>query len=118
MRDRLIELIKEVKFAPFKDGGGLDVSVKHQLPEHAFKAIADHLLAEGVIVPPVKQGQTIYYIHECVDRVYEGEVTSFVYVSSANSFGIHYDGGYGIFGRDVFLTREEAEKAIAERREK
>ena len=77
--------------------------------------IADHLLANGVIVPPCKVGQTVYYLHEYVNRVYEGEVTSFIYVSDTNRFGIHYDGGYGIFGRYVFLTREEAEKALAER---
>lgn len=75
--------------------------------------LVDALIAEGVIVPPCKVGDTVYYIHEGVDRVYEGELTSFVYVSNTNSFGIHYDGGYGIFGRYVFLTREEAEKALA-----
>ena len=56
----------------------------------------------------------MYYIHEWGGRVYEGEVTSFVYVSSTNSFGIHYDGGYGIFGRYVFLTKEEAEAKLKE----
>lgn len=68
-----------------------------------------------LIVPPCKVGDTVYYLHEYVNRVYEGEVTSFIYVSDTNRFGIHYDGGYGIFGRYVFLTREEAEKALAER---
>ena len=101
MRYRLIDLLQSV---PTDYEGNVGIC-----------AIADHLLANGVIVPPCKVGQTIYYIHEGVDRGYEGEVTSFVYVSDTNSFGIHYDGGYGVFGRYVFLTREEAEKALAER---
>ena len=79
--------------------------------------IADHLLANGVIVPPCNVGDVVYYTHVGVDRVYEGEVTGFVYVSNNNSFGIHYDGGYGVFGRYVFLTREEAEAEIAVRKE-
>ncbi len=49
-KKQIVEWIKEVKFAPFPDGGGLDVSVKHQLPDHAIEAIADHLLACGVTV--------------------------------------------------------------------
>ena len=48
---KIIELMKEVKFKPFPNGCGLDVSVKHQLPDHAFEAIATHLLANGVTIP-------------------------------------------------------------------
>lgn len=49
-REQLIALMKEVVFPAFP-GGGLDVSVANQLPEHAFEAIAEHLIANGVTIP-------------------------------------------------------------------
>lgn len=103
-REKLIELLKSSsQYVNECDG--------------LVERIADHLLANGVIVPPCKVGDTVYYIHEGGYRVYEGKVTNFIYVANTKSFGIHYDGGYGIFGRYVFLSREEAEKALASRRE-
>lgn len=47
MRDRLIELIQN-------SVGGC--------ARHWAEIIADHLLAEGVIVPPCKVGDTVYCI--------------------------------------------------------
>lgn len=114
MRDRLIDLLKQADFDYTAEC--CEISENGSLPYPPLEErFAANLLANGVIVPPVKVGQTVYYLHEYVNRVYEGEVTSFIYVSDTNRFGIHYDGGYGIFGRYVFLTREEAEKALAER---
>ena len=48
MKQRLITLMKSVKFPPFP-GGNCDVRVEHQLPEHAFDAIADTIIADGFI---------------------------------------------------------------------
>ena len=73
---------------------------------------ADHLLKNGIIVPPCKVGDTVYYFYKDGGKVYEGEVTSFVYVSDTKSFSIHCDGVYGRYGRYFFLTREEAEQAL------
>ena len=78
--------------------------------------IAERLIDEGVIVPPCKVGDTVYYMHNGGGRVYEGVVTSFIYVSDTKSFVIHCDGCHGKYGQYVFLTREEAEAALAERR--
>lgn len=111
-REKLIELLLSC------DKSNDVLSCFHERPrkKQASVIIADHLLANGIIVPPCKVGDTVYYIHEGGYRVYEGKVTNFIYVANTKSFGIHYDGGYGIFGRYVFLKREEAEKALAERR--
>lgn len=46
-RDRMIALMKEVRFPPFP-GGGLDVNVADQLPDHAFEAVVEHLMANGI----------------------------------------------------------------------
>ena len=79
--------------------------------------IAERLIEDGgIIAPPCKVGDTVYYMHNGGGRVYEGVVTSFIYVSDTKSFGIHCDGIYGKYGVYVFPTREEAEAALAERR--
>ena len=85
------------------------------------ESIADYLLANGVIVPPCKVGDTVYEICErrrsgkwqkaIVERVVHGieigidkiltarcGTTTYVYLSR--------------LGETVFLTREEAEKAL------
>jgi len=46
MKERLIAVMKSVKFPPFP-GGDDDVRVEHQLPDHAFEAIAEAILADG-----------------------------------------------------------------------
>ena len=107
-RERLIKLIYEAL---------LDMSGKYiGDPTARCESIADYLLDHGVIVPPRKVGDTVYYMHNGGGRVYEGVVTSFIYVSDTKSFGIHCDGIYGKYGVYVFPTREEAEAALAERR--
>lgn len=115
MRERLIELIKEVKYTPFKDGCGLDVSVEHQLPDHAFEAIADRLLAEGVVVPICKVGDKVYQTDGI--RIYESTIREITYCT--NNVLI-YDTEKVCFDKtaihkSIFLTKEEAEQALAER---
>lgn len=55
LKERLITLMKEVKFPSFP-GGGLDVLVGNQLPEHAFETIADNLIANGVVMKGTGKG--------------------------------------------------------------
>jgi hypothetical protein len=128
MRDRLIELLQ--------DNSYLDV-----LDDEHWLLAAEQLLAEGVIVPPCKVGDTLWKIEDVWhldDRAtwkyhYEKEILEFMVRSisiSCNSKGvwtkkiricevkngktinyqrnIEFDG----IGKSVFLTREEAEKAL------
>ena len=102
MRDRLIELIQD-------SVGGC--------ARHWAELIADHLLAEGVIVPPCKVGQTVYCIR------YDKARKPFVKPLGVLSVTICGKGEFTIFttredmlGKTVFLTKEEAERAL-ERRE-
>lgn len=107
-RERLIKLlderiaIQECSFSPDKT--------------LTTDQLADYLLDRGIIAPPCKVGDTVYYMYKGGGRVYEGVVTSFIYVSDTKSFVIHCDGCHGKYGQYVFLTREEAEAALAERR--
>ena len=95
-RDRLIELLTKEVARP-----------------KAY-ALADHLLANGVIVPPCKVGQTIYYIS--FGKVYKSKCHAIT--QHKNSLQIHlydYDGDKAIYpAKKVFLTKEEAERALKE----
>lgn len=117
MRDRLIELIKE-------GNGGYHFN--------SLELIADHLLANGVIVPPVSiVGQTVYIpwnyggakgITFCeVTHIITDYKKSYVrtnFSTDDEGFWEAFNGGqfaFEDFGKIVFTTREEAEKALAER---
>ena len=76
---------------------------------------ADYLLENGVIVPPCKVGDTVYYI--CFGKIYKGKCHAIT--RHENSLQIHlydYDGDNASFASDsVFPTRNEAENALAKK---
>lgn len=108
-RERLIDLMIEAKRTEPETGSFTDY-------------LADYLLAHGVVVLPCKVGDKVYLIS--FNEITSCTVTSIDY----NSWGIptklfleksEYN-GFGIFSmqctdKTIFLTREEAEKALKER---
>ena len=106
MRDRLIELIEDCGKTQMPMIEGLELWADE---------IADYLLANGVIVPPCKVGDTVY-----------------VLVNWCDYTNCHFDGCAGCkncndkgiverkfnyshlneIGKTVFLTREEAEAKL------
>ena len=108
-RERLIELIR------FGYGKGRANENVKQIEE----TIADYLLANGVIVPPCKVGDTVYNIDgECVSDsvVIECKIdecaTGF---KSQTYYGEEMEFDDYEIGKCIFLTREEAKKALKER---
>lgn len=115
MRDRLIELHRNA-FLHLLD------------TEKPFTHAnyADFLLANGVIVPPCKVGQTVYVIIDMDNparRMLECKVISISIEEASIYFQFktfkEYLYRYGMFniddiGKTVFLTREEAEQALKE----
>ena len=95
-----------------------------------YEEFADHLLANGVIVPPCKVGTTLFFLYntpyadkpDLTPRIYKTTDWYFevdkagivINTSDIHSFNKVYD---YVLGKTVFLTREEAEKALAERSE-
>ena len=67
--------------------------------------LADYLLEHGVIVLPCKAGDTLY----CESAI-KGHIT---YLKAPDPEWIFEN--KEIFGKEIFLTREEAEKALKER---
>lgn len=118
MRDRLIELI-----ADFTE----DLSARDLHKADFDEKFADHLLAEGVIVPPCKVGDTVYKtlitddtnepaIWEIIIKY--GEIDMRAVSEKSYLIGRIKDTHCGVdisfceFGKNAFLTREEAEKAL------
>ena len=120
MRDRLIELIRD------------SIHILHGCFE---EIIADHLLANGVVVPPCKVGDTVYFI-QC-KQIFEGRVIlirPFIHKDHTNFHGNvlyecinpFYDDGrtmehqisvvFKEYGENTiaYLTREEAEAKLKE----
>ena len=114
-RERLIELL-------FECVDGNKEAIKRSIYGPLTSKIADHLLLYGVIVPPCKVGDMVYEIYnnkvikgkaECVEVVVEENCTQ--YIAGVRFFDhISMIKGFA-FGETVFLTKEEAEKALAER---
>ena len=109
-RERLIELISQIQYM-----GGLE------------SRLAEHLLANGVIVPPCNIDDILYY-----PWVYDG--TSGIAILEVSCIKIYVQGRCLVFyedaesdmpmpncftiedfGKTVFLTKEEAENALKER---
>ena len=129
-RERLIELLKKAPYG----ANAITLSDKHK--DSILGEIADYLLENGVIVPPVSLGDKIYEIISPKDRepYFITATVCAVHIAdgSRNSCqrkresyiiaecpGTKYVHKYPIskFGKTVFLTREEAEKALEESEE-
>lgn len=132
MRDRLLELLHKNSW-------------DYLLCEANIKLLADHLIANGVIVPPCKVGDTVYVISETrakeakVDGLQidsRSHISIFVcFECDENCEGCPFEAWsqsycgewdcnnqYGFaeikvddFGKTVFLTKKEAEQALKER---
>lgn len=114
MRDRLIELLDNSECVA-------DIST--------FEELADHLLANGVIVPPCKVGDTVYYVKEnsniisiimCEVEALHYAIRSYARIRPCvqrwiGNQSVYYKVAFSSFGKTVFLSREDAEKALEER---
>jgi hypothetical protein len=79
-------------------------------------ALAEHLIANGVIVPPCKVGQTVYsFAYPRTDIIVIDEETVEDCHFIVETDECYYD--ERDIGRTVFLTKEQAEQKLKELRE-
>ena len=119
MRERLIELIEKGQFNYYASNGSNGIGHNEY--------IADYLLANGVIVPPCKVGDTVYIAQKPhtsfpLKKVVEGTIISihlheFGLLSRAffDTKEVHCCRDYNFereLGKTVFLTKEEAEAEL------
>ncbi len=109
MRDRLIEILEKADL----DFGEHSAWCAFENSYCCF--IADQLLADGVIVPPCKVGDTLWIVGEH-RGVYGAKVRVFFFNENGVEYirTTHCDIHPSELGKTVFLTREKAEKALGE----
>jgi hypothetical protein len=120
MRDRLVELIVDAENAVYQEK-------PYFTDTERIGRVADHILAEGIIVPPCKVGQTVYVLtYDSPTGIEKSRVKRMVLKELQDGTTIKIivpcvfdDWGKAVrefypedFGKTVFLTREEAEKAL------
>ena len=116
MKNRLIDLLKDFR-TPICEG------IDAKLPD--VEGLANYLIDKGVIVPPCKVGDTIFGVVVKSNHIYSAQVVGFhlgkfptLRGHKRNEYLVCYS-GYCLrhididkIGKTVFLTREEAEKAL------
>ena len=134
MRDRLIEIFKKTDYSIFPNTTA-NANLANQFSEHALNDIVDKLLENGVIVPPCKVGDKVWFVERRFhynlktfrEFVCEGYVKAIKVSMKPMKITIEYpiaddpkarckgaDWSAGSIGKTVFLTREEAEQALKE----
>ena len=117
-RERLIELLMQGELEADKQG-----VFNCSRSEWKAEIIADFLLESGVRVLPVKVGDTIYEIHERRKgnewvKIISERVVHGVEIGVGGCMTARCGTTVSVFlsnlGETVFLTREEAEKALRE----
>jgi hypothetical protein len=117
-RERLIELIQ---------------NAVNGCARHWAEVIADHLLANGVIAPPCKVGDTVYSFCDVFGAILPYVVQNFgvgfmgkdrqnywfweatSHATETDELLDEIDFDLDDIGKTVFLTKEEAEQALKER---
>lgn len=121
-RERLVELLKEVVAIQRSSFGPDDPS---------YETVAGYLLANGVIVPPCKIGDTVWVANLTRQQVFPNKVHG-IYLAGeskySNTMRLEYTNQFGEksyrkfkwaqFGKNVFLTEEEALAACAAKNNK
>ena len=123
-RERLVELLEEA-----------DQKVQEYILENDHmdwipkakelsEVRADYLLTNGVIVPPCKVGDKVFYVHEVCDEncdeyldISVGECEGISMQKEGLWIYCRYEDGLTYWhrsGETVFLTKEEAEQALKE----
>lgn len=117
-RDRLIELLQNSPYLDVLDGGF----------GYGYDKAADHLLANGVVVPPCKVGDILFCIFsdKSIDKIYThieacrvNEIMFFgsdSFVFGVREINRHYNHN-AVLGKNAFKTFEEAEAKWKKERE-
>ena len=111
MRDRLIEIIGDKPFTTEYERYD-----SFEWAEH----FADHLIANGVVVPPCKVGQTVWFIrksglrNELIETTVEKIISKKGGIFLKLACNSMYETSCNSIGKTVFLTKDQAEQKLKE----
>ena len=121
MRDRLVELIYEARKE--WDVYFNDCLLKGETRTKDLTGfIADHLIENGVIVPPCKVGDTLYRVVDMSHTACNSFVDDFPIkvepysIIYENMMGHYASIPFEQFGKTIFLTKDQAEQKLKEMR--
>lgn len=134
MRDRLVELLKQIEF-DFIEECSVCLEDDYKCLPILEEFFADHIIENGVILPPCKVGDKVYCINTFFQndpRINVCEIDAIHITSGKNKLG-HKKPSYALvrdtnmkqlssriyfenFGKTVFLTKEQAEQKLKEMR--
>lgn len=122
-RERLVELLNEATF------GVNTQTLADHLKKETIERVADYLMSNNVVVLPCKVGDNVFFLH--YGEICEATVVNVEYnyytnpqewvtveyrseVICTNRYKTRID---LMFGKTVFLSREEAENVLKERKD-
>ena len=111
MRDRLVELVETAKKEWWEKSG------RYQTSKAEADYIADHLIENGVVVPPCKVGGTVYITYG--NEVTKGVLTRIVRDNLFTFYDVWVENErytYTVGDEEIFLTKSEAEATLKEMR--
>ncbi len=125
MRERLIKLLKQAEIQQILNAVCGDIDSLIDSPRGA-EFIADYLLENGVVLLPCKAGDAVYIVDRTSDSVVSGIITHFEYNLYTTPKEwitvVSNELWYGkteirnridlLIGKTVFLSREDAERAL------
>lgn len=113
MRDRLIELLKQAEKQQSLNAVCGDIDSLIDSPKGA-EFIADYLLANGGIVLPCKVGDRVWAIrkYKGVSHPQESVVSDMYFTRNMELMIVVKYVARGIWGKTVFRTKQEAERAL------
>ena len=110
MRDRLIELLEQAESICDERSTCFNCVGYGKGRECKLHLYADYLLANGVIVPPCKVGDTVYCI---IKEHVPDDDYRMSWHNETNILERKFTlSMIELFGKTVFLTKEEAERAL------
>lgn len=117
MRDKLKDLFKRIQYTPSPEQT-MKANLGNRFTEYALNCIVDDLITNGVMLPPCKVGDTVYFIPKYITNWIHDDVEyikitkdSFIIKTVADWYFDEED-----FGKTVFLTKEQAEQKLKEMR--
>lgn len=125
-RERLVEIAKG--FFRYEKCSGKEDSKYCKECENGGK-LADYLMSNNVVVLPCAVGDTAYYVFDVFEEVCKGRIVEIrinLFTEPKIWISVEYDSkfigrqvcnGNEMLGKTVFLSREEAEAKLRERRD-
>lgn len=124
MRDRLVELLSIIPCNAESCSAVCDGRCQEfdDLDRCQIGQLADHLIANGVIVPPCKAEQTVWFIrksglsNELTETTVEKIISKKGGVFLKLACNSMYETSCNSIGKTVFLTKDQAEQKLKEMR--